>query len=85
MTHTDLPERRNRKRTIRQGNQRYRDPSRDLDPGMSKAEEQRLVQQFIADATIEALSEAVLHRLARCDVMPLLAHLPGPCQDRIAG
>src|SRR3546814_3998088 len=52
---------------------------------MRQAEEQRLVQQFIAHPAVEALAEAVLHRLARRDVMPFYAHLPAPCQHRIAG
>ena len=57
----------------------------DLDPGMSMAEEQGLVEQLVAHATIEALAEAVLHRLARRDIMSLDAELSAPCQHRVAG
>jgi len=52
---------------------------------VSKAEEQRLVQKFITHPAVKTLAEAVLNRLARCDVMPLHADLPAPCQRRIAG
>ena len=61
------------------------DRNRDLDAGMSKAEEQGFVEQFFAHATIEALAEAVLHRPARRDVMRFQAHLTAPCQHSIAG
>src|SRR5690606_27329973 len=40
---------------------------------MGKSEEQRLVEQLVAHAAVEALGEGVLHRLARRDVMPLHA------------
>ena len=36
------------------------DPGGDLDPRMGKAEEQRLVEQLVAQAAVEALDEAVL-------------------------
>ena len=39
--------------------------------GMAEGCEQRLVQAFVAQATIKALDEAVLLRLARRDVIPL--------------
>lgn len=57
----------------------------DLGAGMSKAEEQQFVVLFVAHPTIEALAEAVLHQLARRDVMPLYANFPAPCQHRMAG
>ena len=60
-------------------------PGGDLEVGMREAEEQRLVQQFIAHPTIEALDIAVLHRPARRDVMPLHADLAAPCQHGIGG
>ena len=60
-------------------------PGRDLDAGMGQADEQGLVQQFVAHAAVEALHVAVLHRSARSDVMPLHADLPAPCQHGIAG
>jgi hypothetical protein len=43
--------------------------------------EQRLVQAFVAQAAIEALNEAVLHWLARRDVVPLDAPFLRPAQD----
>lgn len=43
----------------------------DLDSGMRQAEEQRLVQEFIAHPAVEAFAEAVLHRPAGRDIMPL--------------
>ena len=52
---------------------------------MGQADEQGLVQQFVAHAAVEALHVAVLHRSARSDVMPLHADLPAPCQHGIAG
>lgn len=61
------------------------DPGSDLDPGMGKAHEQRRIEKLIAHTTVEALDVAVLHRLARSDVMPLHADLAAPCQDGIAG
>ena len=60
-------------------------PGRDLDPGMSHAQEQRLVEQFVPHATVEALDVAILHRPSGRDVMPLHADLAAPCQHRIAG
>ena len=51
-------------------------PGGDLDAVMRRAEEQRLVRQFFAHATIEALAEAVLQRLPWRDVMPFRADLP---------
>ena len=45
-------------------------PSSQHEPGMSQRGEQGLVEAFVAQATIEALDEAVLHRLARRDVWP---------------
>lgn len=58
---------------------------------MSKTEEQRLVQQFIAQLAVDSkgrrgqsLSEDVLHRLARRDAMSLQADLSAAWQHRIA-
>lgn len=50
---------------------------------MSQAEEQRLVQQFIAHQAVEGLAEAVLHRFARRDVMLLDADLAASFQHGI--
>lgn len=52
----------------------------DLDPGMGEAPEQRPVQKLIAHAAIETSDIAVLHRLARSDIMPLHAALTAPCE-----
>lgn len=46
-------------------------PSPDRRFGVIEPEEQRFVEQFVAHATVEALAKAVLHGLARRDVMPL--------------
>ncbi len=39
--------------------------------GMAETGEQRLIQAFVTQASVEALDEAVLLRLAWRDVMPL--------------
>jgi len=49
---------------------------------MAKAGEQRLFQAFVTQASVEALDEAVLLRLAWRDVMPLDVTIPRPSQDR---
>jgi len=49
------------------------------------AREQRLVQEFVPQASIEALDEGVLHGFARCDVMPVDPGVISPCQDGVAG
>lgn len=59
-------------------------PASERDAGLSKRGEQRLVQQFIPQATVEALDEGVLHGFARRDVVPGDTALIGPCQDGIA-
>jgi len=46
--------------------------------GMIEPEEQRLVQEFVPHAAIEALAKAVLHRLSRCDIVPCDAVLLRP-------
>ena len=60
-------------------------PGGDLGAGVIQADEQRLVEKLVAHAAVEALDVAVLHRLARCDVVPLHADLSAPCQHRVAG
>ncbi len=60
-------------------------PGSDLDANMREAREQRLVQQFVAHPTVTALAKAILHRLARRDVMLLHAHLSESCEHGIAG
>jgi len=47
----------------------------DYNTGVVQAQEQGLVEQLVAHATVEALDVAILHRLARCDVVPLHADL----------
>jgi len=53
--------------------------------GVDQRAEQRLVQALTPEASAEALNESVLHRLARCDEMPLDAAFLAPAQDRYAG
>lgn len=49
--------------------------------GVSDRREQRLVEAFVPKAPVEPFNEAVLHRLARRDLMPLDPPLPRPAQD----
>lgn len=57
-------------------------PFHDDHSGVRQAGEEVLVQTFIAQSAIEALDEAILGRLDRCDVIPFHA-LPS-CQARMA-
>ena len=52
---------------------------------MWQGPEQRLVQQFAAQAAVEALVEVVLLGLARRDVMPAHAGLVGANQNGVQG
>ena len=52
---------------------------------MSEAGEDRLVQELVAQARIEAFDKPVLVRLSRRDVVPLDIALLRPAQDRHAG
>ena len=52
---------------------------------MGHAHEQRLVEQFVPHATVEALDIAILHRPSGRDIMPLDADLAAPCQHGVAG
>ena len=56
-------------------------PCSEHEPGMSQRGEQRLVEAFVPEAAIKALHEAVLHRLARRDVVPLDPSFLRPAQD----
>jgi hypothetical protein len=56
-------------------------PGSEHGPGLGQRGEQRLVEAFVAQATIEALDEAVLHRLARRNVVPIDPPLLRPAQD----
>ncbi len=51
--------------------------------GMTVIAEQMFVQAFIAQASVEAFDEAVLHGLARLDVMPLDTSILAPLQNGI--
>src|SRR3546814_4154550 len=57
-------------------------PGRDHCAGMIEVEEQRLIQKLIAHPAIKALDIAVLHRLARRDIMPLDPDLAAPYEHR---
>lgn len=52
-------------------------------PGMSQRSKQRLVEAFVAQATVEALDQAVLHWLDGRDAVPLDPPLLGPAQDAL--
>ena len=47
--------------------------------------EQGFVQKLVAQATVEAFDEGVLHRLARCNVVPADLGLISPAQNGVAG
>lgn len=49
--------------------------------GVRQAPEHRLVQQIVAQATVEAFDEAALHRFARCNVVPGDARFLLPAQQ----
>lgn len=44
-----------------------------------------VVEQLVAQASVEALDEGILGRLARCDVVPLNPNFLAPAQHRHAG
>ncbi len=54
-------------------------------PGLGQRDEQRLVQALVAQPADKTLSEGILLRLARRDVMPVDAARLGSLQDRHAG
>lgn len=60
-------------------------PCRDQMSGVAHGGEQVLVQAFIPQAAVEALHEAVLHRVAGRDVVPFDCAILLPFQDRVAG
>ena len=60
-------------------------PGRERGAGMVQGREQRLVQQFVTQAAVEALDEGVLGRLARRDVVPVDPAVVGEGQDRVQG
>ena len=60
-------------------------PCRDHAAGMAQRWEQVLVEALLAHPSIEALHQAVLHRLSWCEVMPADLAVLLPFQHRIAG
>src|SRR5215212_5917194 len=60
-------------------------PSRNSGSGVIEAEEQGLVQELVPHAPVEALADAVLHRLARCDEVPGDPVLARPAKHGIRG
>lgn len=58
-------------------------PSRDDGSRVGQVMEQGLIEKLIPHPAIEALHEAILHGLARCDVVPRDQVLGTPVQDRI--
>ncbi len=61
------------------------DPLGDAGTCVVEAAEQRLVQEFVAHAAVESLADAVLHRLARRDVVPGDPGLDAPSEDGVRG
>lgn len=53
--------------------------------GVNHSEKQFLVEELVVHATVEALAQAVMHRLPRLDVEPLDACHFRPGEDRIRG
>ena len=51
------------------------DPTDEDRARLSDVEEQRLIEQFVSRATIEALDEPVLRRLAQRDIVSLDANI----------
>ena len=60
-------------------------PKRQLPAGVVQSIEDLLVQEFVAQAAIEALDESILLGLARVDVMPGHPVLVGPLQNGPTG
>ena len=58
-------------------------PCADQSAGVWQAVEQVLVQTLVPEPAVEALDEAVLHRLSRRDVVPFNLPLFLPAQDRV--
>ena len=58
-------------------------PSRESGAGVVEIVEDRLVQQFVAHAAVERFADAVLHRLARRDEMPIDPVRLRPGQHRV--
>ena len=58
-------------------------PIRNDGTGVNRAAEHGFVQEFVAHATVEAFHEAILHRLARRDVVPFDVMRSTPVEDRV--
>ena len=61
------------------------DPAGDICSGVIEIKEQGLVEKLVAHAAVEALTEAVLHGLSRCDKMPCDRVVLRPCEDGVRG
>ncbi len=60
-------------------------PGHERDAGVVQGRKQRLVQELVTQATVEALDEGVLHRLAGRDVMPVDLAVASEGQDSVRG
>jgi len=60
-------------------------PAGDRRFGVGEREEQRLVEELVAHAPVEALDESVLGRLPRLDVMPIDLGRRRPADRRVRG
>jgi hypothetical protein len=60
-------------------------PPQERGSGLGEAGEQRLVQQLVPQAAVEAFDEAILHRLAGRDVVPVDPRRVSPGQDGVGG
>ena len=58
-------------------------PECQLTTGVIQRIEDLLIQQFVAHAAVEAFNEAILHRLARRDVVPVDLAVLLPFQDGV--
>ena len=61
------------------------DPGADELAGLIEIDEQALIEKFVAHAAVERLDIAVLHRSARCDVMPVHTMILRPARHRVRG
>ena len=61
------------------------DPVGNLGAGVIQIGEEALVEQFIAHPTIEVFDEAVLHRLSRCDKVPIDDCVLAPGEHGVTG
>ena len=53
--------------------------------GLIEIDEQALIEKLVAHPAVEGLDVAVLHRSARCDVMPIHTMILRPAQHRVRG